>query len=355
MRGISFSKVYPRGSRFGFLRRGHAEDPASGTWILYETKEAAERDRRGCLAERTRAQSGPTIAEAVKLYLAHLKRQDRTPQTLRTTADLIKGFWPDQAAPLASVSESDYEAMIAKPHPTKERPYYSAAFHHQALIRAKAVCNFAVRKGLLKSSPLAEVEPQGRARKGKLHLTLDEVALWTAEALRRARSGDETALACLLCWLLGFRAGEACAPSVRDLDAGGTILWTTGKTGRRKVLLTSAKPEAQALLTELRALLGEAAARARGEGRIAPLLQTNRLKVWRGVKAICRAAGVPEVCPHSFRGLHAAIRVQSGEDVGSVAASVGNSARVLGDHYLKPGDAAQGHLAQVLPLIGRRP
>lgn len=352
MGGITISSVHPRGKRFGFLRRGAPGDPAAGVWITeaagrpFVTPEQAERFRSGVLRELARAQGGPTIAEAVKAYLDLLERRGRKPTTIATCRGFLDALWPEQGEPLASVGPADYEAMVRKRRGEKER--YSAATHQQALIRARAVCALAIRRGWLKSNPFAEVEPQGRARRGKLQLSQDEADRWTAEAFRRARGGDETTIAALCCFLLGLRASEPCTPAVRDLDAGGTVLRIVGKRDRvRRVRLVSQVPEAEAVLAPLRELLARA---ARGKFPLAPLLETNRGKVWRRVRQICKAAGVPEVCPHSLRGLHGTLRVEAGEDVGHVAAGLGNSARVLEDHYLQPGAVESGQIARVVPL-----
>ena len=172
-----------------------------------------------------------------------------------------------------------------------------------------------------------------------------------AAAIKAARGGDETALAALCCYLLGLRVSEACTPAVRDLDAGGTVLRVMGKGDRpRRLRLWSHDPRMEADLAELRELLSQAAQRAKGEGRIAPLLRTSRGKVWRKVRELCRAAEVPEVCPHSLRGLHLTLRVQEGEDPRRVAADAGHSVRVLESSYLEPGALESGRLARVVPI-----
>lgn len=349
MRGVTFSKVHPRRSRWGILRRGGPLDPPHGTWLTFPTEEEAVRERAKALRELARAQGGPQISTAVDEYLALLERRGRKVASVAACRGFLAAFWPEQAELLSSVSAADYEALVKRKTP-RGQPY-SVAFHQQALIRAKAVCTLAVKRGWLKASPLADVEPQGRINRGKLHLSEDEAQRWTAAAVKAAHGGDETALAALCCYLLGLRVSEACTPAVRDLDAGGTVLRVMGKGDRpRRLRLWSHDPRMEADLAELRELLSQAAQRAKGEGRIAPLLRTSRGKVWRKVRELCRAAGVPEVCPHSLRGLHLTLRVQEGEDPRRVAADAGHSVRVLESSYLEPGALESGRLARVVPI-----
>lgn len=352
MRGVTFSKPHPRGKRWGILRRGGPLDPPHGTWLTFETEERAALERAKALRELARAQGGPQIAAAVAEYLQLLRKRGRKESSVLAVEGMLRAFWPEQSDVVSSIGPGDYAALVARDSP-RGRPY-SAAFHAQALIRAKAVCTLAVKRGHLKASPLADVEPdftRGKPVQGKLQLTEDEVALWTAAAFKRARKGDDTATAALCCYLLMLRVSEACTPAVRDLDAGGTVLKVMGKGDRpRRLRLWSHDPRLEADLAQLRELLVAAAARAKAEGRIAPLLVTTRALVWRRVRAICRAAGVPEVCPHSLRGLQITLRVQEGEDPRRVALDAGHSQRVQESSYLAPGAVESGRLARVVPI-----
>lgn len=346
MRGVTVSKVHPRRSRWGILRRGGPLDPPHGTWITFATEEEAQRERAKALRELARAQGGAQISAAVEEYLALLGRRGRKASSIAACRGMLAAFWPEQSELIASVGPDDYEALVKRDSP-RGKPY-SAAFHQQALIRARAVCALAVKRGWLKSNPLVDVEAQGRINRGKFQLSEDEAVKWTAAAIERARGGDETAVAALCCYLLGLRVSEACTPAVRDLDAGGTVLKVMGKGDRvRRLRLWSHDPRHEADLAELRDLLARVAA---GKLPLAPLLTTSRGKVWRRVREVCRAAEVPEVCPHSLRGLHLTLRVQGGEDVRQVAAHAGNSPRVLESSYLQPGAVESGRIARVVPI-----
>ena len=113
---------------------------------------------------------------------------------------------------------------------------------------------------------------------------------------------DVMALAAVTALLLGCRASEVLRVRVRDLDCGGTRLWIAardseyqGKTAnatrdpdipevlRPRLLKLTAAPAPDAYLFGLSST---------GKPKSRQLLHST-------VRRLCRAAGVPVVCPHS--------------------------------------------------------
>ena len=59
------------------------------------------------------------------------------------------------------------------------------------------------------------------------------------------------------------------------------------------------------------------------------------------VKRLCRLAGVPEVVPHSLRGLHATLALEGGATADAVAKALGHSSFAMtAQHYASPSSVA---------------
>ena len=69
----------------------------------------------------------------------------------------------------------------------------------------------------------------------------------------------------------------------------------------------------------------------------------------REVERVCRHAGVPVVCPHSLRGLHATLALRQGVASQAVAAALGHASfSVTARHYADP---TQLHNTQVEAVL----
>ncbi|HVV52607.1 MAG TPA: hypothetical protein VHO06_23275, partial [Polyangia bacterium] len=65
------------------------------------------------------------------------------------------------------------------------------------------------------------------------------------------------------------------------------------------------------------------------------LYKSRRDALLRRVRALCKAAGVPEVVSHSMRGLHAKLATESGVTSHAVAAALGHTSfAVTSRHYV---------------------
>jgi integrase len=136
---------------------------------------------------------------------------------------------------------------------------------------------------------------------------------------------------------------------VRDLDEGGTVLLIShGKTANAR-----RRPEVPDFLRPhlLRLTAGKPAdaflfgSRANGE----PLLTGYLI---RQVHQICEQAGVPKVCAHSLRGLHATLALRQGVSTQAVAAALGHgSFAVTARHYADPTQLLNARVRSVITAL----
>lgn len=157
------------------------------------------------------------------------------------------------------------------------------------------------------------------------------------------------AIAVALQLALGLRSSELLARRVRDLDEGGSVLLIpNGKTHNAR-----RRPEVPEFLRpHLRELVRDKAPDAylfgtRPTGQ--PLL-TNWLI--RAVHRVCERAGVPKVCAHSLRGLHATLALRQGVSSQAVATALGHgSFTVTARHYADPTQLLNTRVRTVLTAL----
>lgn len=160
------------------------------------------------------------------------------------------------------------------------------------------------------------------------------------------------ALGALVALGCGLRASEVRQRRVRDLDDGGRVLWiTSGKTRnaqRNPMIPSFLRPylvEASAGLAPNAYLFGH------NESR--PDEPKPRQAVNVAVARICTHAGVPQVCPHSLRGLWATLAVESGAATEAVASALGHgSFAMTARHYAQPGAVQSAKTARVMDVLG---
>ncbi|MFO0575822.1 MAG: site-specific integrase [Polyangia bacterium] len=149
--------------------------------------------------------------------------------------------------------------------------------------------------------------------------------------------------------MLGLRTSEVRLRQVRDLDDDAQYLWVDGgKTANARRHLEV--PES--LRPALRRL-------AEGKAPTELLFGTSqtggpraRQKLWEMVRRLCRRAGLPAVCTHSLRGLHATLAVQSGAASHVVAASLGHGSFAMTQrHDAQPSSVANAATARVLGIL----
>ncbi len=293
-----------------------------------DTLAEAERMRDEVLSQFQR-HSSRIFSEALTEYEESLIA--RGVQSAQATVAMLRRFLP-AANTLHSVTAARASAMyLAETKRIKENGSPVAAdTHHLVLRRAKNFYGWAVSRQYAKANPFTEVQAIGRTKRGKLQLRIDEARKLVTVAVTHAAVLDVGSTAALLQIFLGLRPTEAVVRVVRDLDDEGRVLWIPfGKTQNAKRRLQVPEVLRQILMKH-----------AEGKSPESPLLgppgepMHKRFIVKYRLPRLCAEAGVPEVCPHSLRGLNATLALEAGAAPQSVAAALGHSSFAMtAKHY----------------------
>lgn len=234
----------------------------------------------------------------------------------------------------------------------------SVATQRHCLEMARALFAWCVAQKLARSNPLAELRGVGIAHRGKHQLRLDEARQLVQLAFQQARDGHDGSLAVLMALVMGMRAGEIVSRSVRDLDDGGRLLWiddvdgwrTKSRAARRSLRV----PDALLPLLWRRAVDKQATDKlfpspCTGGQRMVSWVRTNTAR-------LCKEAGLPRVCAHSLRGLHATIAIRAGASPGVVAQALGHEAPSMTlSAYAAPGSVEAGYQSIAESQLLREP
>ena len=229
----------------------------------------------------------------------------------------------------------------------------SAASHRYYLAVTKAFFRWAVKHKYASSNPFADVQPVGKVNRGKPQLRIEEARRFVTAALDLyKKKGDLMSLGALVALGCGLRASEVRLRRVRDLDDGGRILWiTSGKTHnaqRNPLIPTFLRPY---LIEASRGRPSEAF--LFGDNKARPGAPRRRQAVNIAVARICKHAGVPQVCPHSLRGLWATLAVESGAATEAIASALGHgSFTMTARHYAQPVAIQNAKTARVMDVLG---
>lgn len=296
--------------------------------FLYATEAEALRMReslRAALAEHSQR----TIGDVVDEYLAEKRDLGLLEQTLRTCRERLLPFLPADE-PLSHLTK-ERAAGLYREHTGA----VAVATHHKTLRQARAFFSYCVKRKYVAENPFAELRPMGRAKAGKLQLRQDEAKKLSGLLVAEAAAGELKALALLLQVLLGLRSAEVLRLRKRDVDCDGTIIWVDGtksRNAKRRLALNSATVR-ELLLHRIAPLAAETLVFS-DEARDRPL-PTDSL--YKALRKFCRQACVPEVCPHSLRGLHSSLAVQVGVTSAAVAHALGHASdAVTLRHYVAP-------------------
>ena len=285
------------------------------------------------------------------------------PRTRETTKTGIKAMIGDGDKPLAHVTGKYLSKRVDRR--LKEGRAVDTVASGMRMLRTWA--RWCHKQGLFTLrhlNAIEDVEVIGRRRRGKDQLTADEARKFMDVGLRIAAQGplkqdqvkdktpitQEGALIATCAMVLGARARELLDREVRDLDEGGMVLviWS-GKTDAARRRLDVPEVVAELLRVQVQGreqdhrIFGEEDGTARA-----------RSTSWLNgqVRALCRAAKVPEVCTHGLRGTHATLAEEAGATGHLVAATLGHtSAAVAGRHYTAPGTREEIARKRVLKVI----
>jgi len=315
---------YKRGERWRLVV---VTDGGQSTTVSYATEDDAIAEKQDA-EKKLAAQNGVTVALAIDQYETWQKARGLKPNSYTTTRARLTKFLGDvQFTALATLTEAKakgiYDRWVVK-SPTDT--------HRNMLVECRTFMRWCVSRGWIKRSPFEKVKGEGKRRRGKPQLRIDEARRWMATAMNLAAS-EPSAVAAMLTVELGMRASEVAGVAVRDLDDNGRLLWIAeAKTeaGRRTVEVTE----------RLHPLL---AALAAGKKGTEPLFGPDRTRYWVGywVQRICELAKVPVVCAHSMRGLHATLSRVAGYTGHGVSAQLGHTSTTVQErHYLQAGTVA---------------
>ena len=291
------------------------------------------------------------IGLALAEYREHLLRvRGVADKTARHVERTLRRFLPVTACLSTITPEGAARLYQDETRRISRRGTPVAADSHRLLLsRARAFFAWAGERRLVAGNPFAAVQPVGRRRSGKPQLRIDEARKFVATALGRARTLEVGATAALMQIFLGLRPTEAVIRVVRDLDDQGRVLWVPfGKTSNARRRLQVPEVLREILLQHAHGkppespLLGPA-----GEGMHTRHALRHRLR------QLCAEAEVPQICPHSLRGLNATLALEAGATAHHVAAALGHASfATTARHYADASTVANASLRRVADLLG---
>ncbi len=281
-----------------------------------------------------------SVSQAIEQYLEYLRTaKERKPVSVTRTGFHLRAMLPDGTVPLASIGPKQaaalYADLCARVSPkTKRVP--AADSQRNALNECGTFARWAVRRKYMPADPFEDIEARGKRKQGKPQLRLDEARKLLDVTMASAFAGDRGALVVALVLLTGFRATESATMEGRDVDNDGRLLWTDGKTGKRRM----ETPEA--LIPLLHAIAAEG-------GSLWP--KQDRYWVYRQVRKWCKRADVAVVTPHGLRGTHSTLAQDHGATSHIVAAALGHGVGINQRAYTLAGTAAQAKARRTQKLL----
>ncbi len=242
-----------------------------------------------------------------------------------------------------------YADLIESPSSSSGK-FLSVASHRTYLTFAKGLFNWAVKKGILGSSPFSAVTPVGKPNAGKTQLRIEEARRFVQVALTDYETRrNPMALAAVMALTMGLRASEILKRKVRDLDDDCGILWIDhGKTRNAKRHLRI--PEF--IRPHLRKLTESQLQDTFVFLSTRPGMPFGYGSLWETVRRLCKLADITVVCTHSLRGLYATLAVESGALSETVASSLGHGSFAMTErHYAQASSVSNVKTARVDSLL----
>src|SRR6266545_6886629 len=314
----------------------------------------SESDARAFKEAKLKEIAGRTVSDAVREHLASMRERGLRESTIeRAERHLRRFFQLDEinleTGPAELFTRGTTErfgrtgGLLEDLRERRVAELYKALradtrvdTHRNGLAAAKAFGAWCVEQKWLRENPAANVKPIGERTRGKPQLRIDETRKLVELCLAKADTGHVGSIAVLTTLLLGLRASEVTDRVVRDLDDDGRLLWVPfGKTRRSKRALEVPELLRPYLLKLVEGRPNDAQLVGVGNG-FRGLTGNPRDRRWllRQVRTLCRRAGVPVVCAHSLRGLHATLATDAGATPQLVAAALGHgSTQVAEMHY----------------------
>lgn len=319
----------------------------------FDSKEEADdfvRDYSKSIADS----EGVSLATALDQYEVWMRQKGNKPKSVQTTIGRIKRLFADD---IVSSLPRMTESKCARLYEQLQQAKVSVDYHRNALNETRTFFKWCISKPRqwIRRNPLADIAGEGKRRKGKPQLRVDEARRFAETCSRMFAEGDIAGAVGLAALSLGTRITELVARPVRDLDDDGWLLWipdSKTEAGRRKLEVPA----------DLRSILLQLAT---GKEPHEPLFRgarsgehITRNTAFVMVKRCCREAGVPPVSPHGLRGTHASIARDSGVTPNVVAAAIGhtNYDAVTARNYVAPGTDERVRARAVMQVLqgGRR-
>lgn len=293
------------------------------------------------------------VSEAIEQYL-EFKAALVAPEWLRTLGDRLRGFLPD--ALVSSISpETAQELYLAETRRLGRRGKPISAATHQHLLRnVKEFFGWLVKRRLAKSNPFEHVESIGKANAGKEQPRQQEATALDELLLAHAKRGDEGALALLVQIYLGKRSKEILSLEVGDVALRGGLYFVAvaSRQGQGKTKNAKRTLELAPVIGEL--LWRHCSGRPTAERVFAANLPKRPASDWmnKRLKKFCQEAGMQGYCPHSLRGLHSSLALESGATTHQVAASLGHASfSTTAKHYADPAAVENARIRKVAQAL----
>jgi integrase len=288
---------------------------------------------------------GVPVSQALEAYAGYLAidRQNRS-TTIETTIGRVRSLFRDRDAltdELTPACAREWWQSFKTTPVSKAGKLPSIDTQVGVLKQSRTFAAWLVEKGWTKRADLLDgIVVLGKRRKGKPQLRTDDAVKYEGKARELADKGDVGAIAALVPYYMGNRAGEVVSRRARDLDAKGTVLvieHAKTEAGNRRLRIV---PELQPYLQRL----------AHGKQPDAPLFTGSTPRArralekladpvgWlrRQVARVCKLAGVPVVGPHGLRGTFATLAVDAGNVLERVASELGHDGTaVTRGHYVR--------------------
>ena len=315
------------------------------------------------LENEVERQGGVTLGEAIADYLAY-KKGIASSVWLSTLERRLNGFLPAEL-PLSTVTreyaQQLYDAETGRK--TSRGTVISATTHQHLLRNTKEFFAWLVKRGKCASNPFAEVEPVGKAKKGKPQLKETEAIKLDQLLFAEAHEGNEGALALLVQIYGAMRSSEVLRLQVGDIEflPNGKCRTHINSAAQGEVGKNANARRAVDLDGCLTDLLRAACENKPATTR---LFAAHRPHVpapdylYKRLKNFCKMAGIPDYCPHSLRGYHASAAIEGGVSSSTVAKTLGHSSfDVTQRHYATPNSVHNAKALRVAETLqaGRVP
>ena len=309
---------------------------------IYRTKAEALAARRKLLSEYRRPVGLP-MPKALEAYQTHLEtkgnvpsRGPNKPRTVETTMHRLRSVFATE------IITGELTAPVMLELWERWVPGKATDSALNVLAQCRTFLAWLIKKGWSEyPGLLAGIEVSGKRKKGKPKLTHDEAHKLIAWCL--SHPDDPGAVATAMAFLLGMRASEIVARTVRNLDGKGTLIEITDaktEAGERTLKLPS----------KLQPLLAGLAAGKNPDDRL--FGGQNRHWVLRSVKRCCSSAGVRIVGPHGLRGTHAKMAREVGVSGVLLARAMGHeSETTTTEHYAGRTAVANAAIDRVVSMV----